>query len=357
MQERIGTSPVTHCTILFPGLLGPAVPLMELPRAEWPDKTQLPLLASLLTLAHRTNASPQHSVEALLLHNLGYAFTTDGELPVAALRMTTEPEEAATLWCLDPVYVQLDREMAYLAVIEELALSEAEARELIASLNQHFGDDLHIQYHQPQQWLVSLNLRLRTHTPSEALQQDVKRMQATGEDAPRWINLLNEVQMLLHHHPVNQQRLEHQHYPVNSLWLWGGGRLELTQSNLDVVYSDHPLTATAAARNAISHESLPERYTASMFENKNVLILLTEQLSAIRQKDVYAWFAALRRLEAKIFQVVFPLLRQNRIDMLTVCSEQLSLNLDKKALQKWWRRPQCLDSAILQLRDDYAREA
>lgn len=67
-----------------------------------------------------------------------------------------------------------------------------------------------------------------------------------GEDAPTWTRLLNEMQMGLHEHPLNQARLARGQLPVNSLWPWGGGRLAETVPQLDAVWSDIPLACDLA---------------------------------------------------------------------------------------------------------------
>jgi hypothetical protein len=40
-----------------------------------------------------------------------------------------------------------------------------------------------------------------------------------------WRHAINEAQMVLHAHPVNQARQAAGQPVVNSLWPWGGGRL------------------------------------------------------------------------------------------------------------------------------------
>ena len=39
----------------------------------------------------------------------------------------------------------------------------------------------------------------------------------------RWHSILNEIQMVLHEHPVNEAREGRGEPPVNSVWLWGAG--------------------------------------------------------------------------------------------------------------------------------------
>jgi hypothetical protein len=56
----------------------------------------------------------------------------------------------------------------------------------------------------------------------------------------RW---LNEVQMFLHCHPINQSRQGEGKPAVNSMWLWGGGKLSTTlpSASFSGVWTDNPL--------------------------------------------------------------------------------------------------------------------
>lgn len=344
---------MARCTLIYPGLLGPDVPLEELSRNEWPDKTRYPALSLLLNRG-QVQAVVKQPLEAQFLRSLGYMISAEGELPIAAIRQATvATSDAEYQWCLDPVYVQIDREMAYLAAAEELALSDDEARQLIASINQHFNDALHIHYHNPQQWLTQMPWQLATHTLSEAMLQDLHRMQPTGNDARRWRSLLNEIQMLLHTHPVNVARVQEGKLPANSLWLWGGGRLETMVPIFTRVYANDALVATAAAYNGIPHAALPARYDANLFAQGDVLIILSDQLRSIQQKDVYGWLAALQHLEQQILMPLLALLRKDKLEQLVVVSDTLQLTLNKKELYKWWRRHKGIDVRILEFRKNY----
>lgn len=58
--------------------------------------------------------------------------------------------------------------------------------------------------------------------------------QPMSEDMPRgpqqvmWQKVLTELQMCLHQHEVNQQRMEQGQLPINSVWFWGEGRMDLS---------------------------------------------------------------------------------------------------------------------------------
>jgi hypothetical protein len=343
---------VARCTLLYPGLLGPAAPLQELPQQEWPGKVELPHL-SLLFNRGKESACSKTSLEQQILSELGYRVTPEAELPIAALRQPPDVVTNSPVWCLDPVYVQLDQEMAYLTACDELMLSESEARDLIGSLNRHFGDELHLQYQTPQHWLVSTQLELRTRTPSEAMLQDIRRFQPTGKDAVRWQGVLNEIQMLLHTHPVNEARIHAGLPPVNSLWLWGGGDITATKSEFDLVCAKDVLAIEAAARNKVAHVQFPEQIDIKLFAGQNVLLIETSQLKSVNENNVYAWFSSLRHLDKVLLSPLFTCLKTSVIEELQLLSDTVSFIITKKMLNKWWRRQLPVYSRVLELRQRY----
>ncbi|MBI1421936.1 MAG: hypothetical protein GC149_00635 [Gammaproteobacteria bacterium] len=343
---------MVHCTVLFPGLLGPDAPIAELPRNEWPTNSTLPALSLLLNRSHASAINKQ-ALEHQVLSLLGYRLAADGELPIAAIRQPDAISHHPMVWCLDPVYIQLDREMAYLTDPAELALTEAEARQLIDDLNRDFADVLSIQFHAPQAWLATISMQLTTRAPSEAIARDVNSMQPAGTDAARWRRLLNELQMFLHQHPVNVARSERGEVTVNSLWLWGGGALATQAADIDIVYTDDALFAMAAARNGIAVAPVPRQIDTDLFEKQNLLLVLTGQLHAIRQSDVYAWLAALRMFEQMYLAPLLTALKQGQLQQLRVSSDTLCLTLDRRALRKWWRMQKTIETRMLQLRSQY----
>ena len=64
--------------------------------------------------------------------------------------------------------------------------------------------------------------------------------------ARRLRTLLNEVQMLLHEHPLNQAREERRQRPLNAVWISGCGRDRGTAPPADLVVDDRlrgPMTS------------------------------------------------------------------------------------------------------------------
>ncbi|MGZ7354524.1 hypothetical protein ACXWRX_09325, partial [Streptococcus pyogenes] len=70
-----------------------------------------------------------------------------------------------------------------------------------------------------------------------------------GPQGRRWRVLINEAQVLLHQHPLNAERRAKGLPPVNSLWLWGAGRLPAqVRGAFEGVIGDDLLLAALARR-------------------------------------------------------------------------------------------------------------
>ena len=346
---------MTSCSLYYPGLLGPKVPLEELASREWPGYEQLPHLCKLFSHGQR-HSLPASSLEARILQGMGITLPFEQDVPLAYFRARhlPHPIEQATLWCLDPVYLQIDQEEAVVLANEQLELSESEARHIIDDLNAHFAaDELVIHYLNPHQWLLQGALSLTTHTLSEVMQQSVGDYQPQGKDENRWRKFLNEAQMLLHAHPVNQAREQRSEATANSLWLWGGAQLDAPphyEPIIDKVYSDQDFVHEVARVCDIRHDTLPVLIDDHLLDYHTSLIIYTEQLGAIKTRDVFSWFDYLKRFDGQVLLPLFNFLKDGKLQSLTLYSDTLSLTLTRKALGKWWKRRKLFETGILDLR-------
>lgn len=81
---------------------------------------------------------------------------------------------------------------------------------------------------------VSADLAAAAYDPSECMPQ--------GEAAAVHDELIGELQLFLHTHPVNDERERAGQRPINSLWLWGEGSAPApTRSALPALFGEDPL--------------------------------------------------------------------------------------------------------------------
>ena len=140
-----------------------------------------------------------------------------------------------------------------------------------------------------------------THQNHAALGSDrgrcARSFLPTGEDAMRWHQLFNGIQMLLHAHPLNEAREARGELPINSLWLWGaGGQLEPLRKIYDFAGSDDVLAEMFAAAADIPFAAMPAKWNEDSVAGRQLLVW-TGLRSALQQGDLAAWRSALQDFE------------------------------------------------------------
>lgn len=129
----------------------------------------------------------------------------------------------------DPVWLQPDITTARLMAWGNLGLSHEDSASLLRELKPVFGDaGFILESRESECWVLQVprasSLPQFPH-PLDALGDDAFPHLPQGADARRWRTLLGEVQVLMHHHPVNAARAARGLPPANSLWFWGAGAL------------------------------------------------------------------------------------------------------------------------------------
>jgi hypothetical protein len=183
-----------------------------------------------------------------------YFHGVDRTLAAAAITREYAAHDAAdhTWLSADPAWVQPEMNGVRLLACGQLQLTMDEAMAFADALRPAFDDaGIALEITTPDRW----HLRLPANTPlpefsapEQALGEDLSQHLPPGAPGKRWRVLLNDIQVLLHQHPLNSARRARGLAPVNSLWLWGGGALPtpLASALTGVVSDDLLLTALAA---------------------------------------------------------------------------------------------------------------
>jgi hypothetical protein len=225
---------VPFVEIFVPRLL----PALSLPAA---DGRARPCLRRWLARA-RLQRTHCESWEQALCERFGVARQADW--PVASLTLLADGQDPGEVYWLraDPAHLHAARGELILARAGNLGLAPADAQALAASLNRHLGaDGMQLIAVRPERWYLRAESpqALTTTAPGEAIGCSVDRLLPRGEQALSWHRRLNEMQMVLHDHPVNAAREERGALPANSVWLWGGGLLPACSRRSDLtVWTD-----------------------------------------------------------------------------------------------------------------------
>jgi hypothetical protein len=251
----------------------PEVPDVELFVAQLPallaaSPGALPALPDLARWLARASAvrTDAASEEQALCERFGV--TRQADWPVAPLALQGDGHDPADAYWLraDPAWLQATRGDLVLGRVGDLGLTRTDADALCAALDSHFAaDGLRFLAPAPQRWYLRLPrpAGLATTPAREVLGRSVDTLLPRGADALAWHRRLNEMQMLLHDHPVNAAREARGEPPVNSVWLWGGGVLPRCAPRREVaVWSDAALARGLALCAGARWASLPSDATA-----------------------------------------------------------------------------------------------
>jgi hypothetical protein len=324
-----------HAELVVPGLFAA------------PSPTRMPA-AELLIARGRCSSGASRGLEEWLQD----AF--DGDEPLAAGALTllaSGGDPAGDSWSrADPVHLRLMRDRLLLMPAAALGMTSGEAEALCDALNRHFGGRLALQAIDAKRWVARTppGLALSPTPPLALAGRDV----ALAMPADTAVHqLLNEAQMVLHAHAVNEAREARGEPAINSLWLWGGGRLPSSGApGWQSVSAEEPLVLGLARAAGIGHRTLPATGAAwleRMPEEGRHLVVLDALRAPLALAEIADYHEALARLERDWFAPLLAALRDTRVGMVTIhvpdagdCAAYETIRGD---LRRFWRRPRALE--------------
>ena len=296
------------------------IPDLFLPReiaADTCTGLQLPALEKLLA---RARAEPllADTLEAWLCT----AFGVEG-LSIAPVTLRADGMEPGGSYWLraDPVHLHIRQGKM---VLQPDVLQDAdEAAQLCASLNAHFAHEgLRFFAPCPQRWYLQLDAApdMLARPLAQVAGRNIHAHLPQGPDALRWQGISNEIQMLFHEHAVNQAREARGELPVNSVWLWGGGRAagQLLRPFAGL-YGDSQLAIAFAQAAGIPCAALPDNMRGCVGNASGDVLLVWEGLRrAIQHGDLNAWRISLRHFEQCCAAPLLAALRTGSIAQVTL---------------------------------------
>ncbi len=228
------------------------------------------------------------------------------KISVAAVAAKADglPDLTGTWVIAAPVHLVLQRDDFSLYPEVPIKLSHAESEAYQATLNQHFQSD-HLAFYTGRsgQWYLHVNGQGKfshfsglTH-PSHAIGQTVDAFMPKHVDAKQWLQVQNEIQMLLFDSVENQAREQVGQLPVNSVWLYGAREVAGGDEKTAALHylSDAPFYQGLASHTQAACEALPSE--AANFENiigeSSVSAMIVDLTQAT---DLDAWLTTCQRL-------------------------------------------------------------
>lgn len=332
--------------VLVPGLLP----------ASRVDATPAPRIPALSTLLARSDRHARAEADASewLLRRFGVARGTDW--PAGALSLLGDGGDPGNAYWLraDPIHLQVERDQLVLADTRLFAISRTEAETFTDVFNRHFAVESFVFYPlRPERWYLRVPaLPVITTVPlAAAVGRPIDPLLPKGADALAWHRTFNEIQMLLHGLPINEEREARGDLPVNSVWLWGAGALPtpLAHPYAALVTNDPVVKGCALASDCtvLNDRDGLQRWLSE--QHRGALLVHEDALDAAQAYgDDAAWSAALEELEQNVFAPLLEALKAGRIEKLRIVTfgtkQGCAFVATRASLWRFWRGTRALSS-------------
>lgn len=312
---------------------------------------------------YRPCALADDALDTFIFSRFGVAKEDGRDWPSGAARYALELGRSPREWvmCVDPVYLHADRAELNLRDPATLELNRDEAEALVAELNAHLSDrGYRFEIGAPRHWYLRLDddPGICTRALSEVVHRPIKDALPSGRAASAWHAFLNEVQMILHACAVNDARSQRGELPINSVWVWGVGRLPaLDRVGYTRVWTQNTVAAALAHLAGVEVHEVPDA-AADWLDvplDGSHLIIVDTCHGASRAQDVSAWREAVQTLEHRFVAPLLDALRDNTLQSLSLRGDRRGgFYLSRRALGRFWRRRRSFASIIAERRKEGA---
>jgi hypothetical protein len=258
---------------------------------------------------------------------------------VRALHTAAVPE--GTWGCARPVHLLTAIDHLQLAG-GRIVIDAAESARLIGDINGHLeGSGLRLHGSGASgDWQLECSqpLECTSVEPEDAFGRNLRDLMPGGRDGARVRSLMNEIQMLLHEHPVNTARTGRGLPVINSIWLWGIGSVgKVSRSRLPPLYTDDAWLAGLWRVHGAAAQSLNEFAAAG--------VAGMEALVAGASMPGSDPAASLSIVESACFAPARDRLLQRAVAGISLLLGDRTVAVDGRARYRIWRRRRSLSEA------------
>lgn len=259
--------------------------------------------------------------------------------PIAAIMAFGAGLDASTgYWlCAEPVYLHPDLDHVLLFDKNTFELPKHELAQLVSEIDEMLLENEITTHHGHQQ-----SLFFRTADKSEAVFTPIHKVSGEnilqylpeGEDAAKWRLLQNEIQMQMSQSVVNREREERGLVSVNGLWFWGGGYLLRAKYKqvFDKVYANDLFTQGLATLTSMTADKVCTGIDNIEPEKNNLVSF------GLMDADSKLWVDHLLDLDKQWLQPALALIKNNKLQTLTLLTATTKIRFTKQHLGQFWRR-------------------
>jgi hypothetical protein len=233
-----------------------------------------------------------------------------------------------SLLLAQPVHLSLQRDS--FALDSLLSLSTEEYLALTTHLNNFFVEDgitlLPSATHQYWFLKTSSPWQLTTQPVQAALYQNIQTWMPQGPDAYKLRQIINQVQMLLHEHPLNQKRVQLGLPEINSIWFSANaicGQDYVVEPTYDTVLVGHNVLT---------------RVVSEIYQLPNYADLSTAAKAGAKHAMMM-----MDKADSVLWDAIYQAVRSRQIQQMTahfpVVNSTLQVSLTTLDCWKFWRKP------------------
>jgi hypothetical protein len=268
-----------------------------------------------------------------------FGVSSQGAVPAGALTRAADSGTAPGGYWLraDPVALRASLTQVYVVGVGMADFDVTERREIIATVRAELARaGLDLKTDHPERWTLPLTTPLPfDFAPlADALGADVAELLPAHGEARAWRQLLTELQIALHNHPVNERRRAAGRRTVNGVWFWGGGPAPSPPADTPFqrVHADHPVSAGLARCCGIEAGAAPGATPEQVAADGPVFIDWPEDDPDPER--------ALQRLE-QYLAALRPAAMAARIDLRLFAGDGRGWRAGGSRWRRWWcrRRP------------------
>lgn len=159
-----------------------------------------------------------------------------------------------------------------------------------------------------------------------------------------WYKLLNEIQMFMHQHEINQRRMQRGLLAINSLWFWGAGsRPRVLDSNL-TWYCDDVLLNRFAESLGMTPLSCAE--IEKIDGSRDALIIDLRLIELLKAELDVSLEQLLLDIDSRLLKPLVAMVESGRMQVVLRAGYEIDFELKPSARMKFWRRQKNLGNWV-----------
>jgi len=331
--------------IVLPGLF-------DLPLHELEPQLLHQQLPHLNRLLRRATAKPNqaYTIDAILgsaLAGHDSVQAAHAGLPMAQAFTASEAAEAERMLLCQAIHLRPDMRSAVIVPIPADQENLQDINIIIKDLDELFKVDCNIDVIAEGLFLLHLKQFVApTYYPHilSVLGKTVNPYIEQSRQNLPWYKLLNEIQMFMHQHPVNQRRIQRGLVAINSLWFWGAGcRLQTPDSNL-AWFCDDPLLNRFAHSLGLAPRSCTEIDT--IVNPADALVIDLRLLELLKTEGSLPLEQLLLDIDHRLLKPLLAMVHKGRTQIVLRAGYEFDFILKPSALLKFWRPQKNLSSWV-----------